>query len=250
MGFVVSDEIKVSLDGVMGDDSDIARIARVSTGSQAKGGKADLKLLTTLIRDDHGSPLEMGVLRFKIDVPLIVVAQLLRHRVASYAQVSGRYVELGMNFYKPIEWRKQGESNRQISGESLGGREVQEEASKIYLRVVEKAVAGYQELLAMGVAREQARIVLPQGLYATIFAQLNVRSLMNLLTLRMAADAQREFQSLAQQMYALTYKHFPMSMALMLGRNEFQKQVRPEYVAFMKEWVERTAKVLEIEDNT
>ena len=230
-------ELSVSLDGAFGCDGDIARIARISTGSQRKGKKADLGLLAHLIRDDHGSPLEMGVLRFEIEAPLFTIAQLLRHRMASYSQVSGRYVELDLTFYRPLEWRKQGEGNRQISGDVLPD-DKQVEANNWYMLSIMQAAESYRKLLEVGVSREQARIVLPQALMVKVFCQLNLRSLMNLLTLRMAYDAQEEFQDLAWGMYSLTRQRFPMVMDLMMGRNRFNTESRDAYVVFMKRYVE------------
>lgn len=237
----VSMEVSVRLDDAWGYDADIARIARISTGSERKGAKADLKLLAHLIRDDHGSPLEMGMVRFEIKAPLFTVVQLLRHRIASYSQVSGRYVKMDLSFYRPLEWRTQGEGNRQVSGKVLPDT-VQTEANNLYILSMTHAATTYEKLLKLGVSREQARIVLPQSLMVKVFCQMNLRSLMNLLTLRMATDAQEEFQDLAWGMYSLTRQRFPMVMDLMMGRNKFNEKSRSEYVAFMKEYVEGLSK--------
>lgn len=236
-------EVLVRLDDAWGCDADIARIARISTGSKWKGVQADLKLLAHLIRDDHGSPLEMGMVRFEITAPLFTVVQLLRHRIASYSQVSGRYVKMNLIFYKPLEWRTQGEGNRQVSGEVLPDT-AQTEANNLYMLTTMRAADTYDQLLKLGVSREQARIVLPQSLMVKLFCQMNLRSLMNLLTLRMATDAQEEFQDLAWGMYALTRQRFPMVMDLMMARNKFNERSRSEYVAFMKEYVEDLSKHL------
>ena len=227
---------EVELDGVMGCDEDIARIARVSTGSKRKGWRADLELISRLVRDEHESPLEMGVMRFKIRLPLMIAAQLLRHRMASYSQVSGRFVELDLSFYEPEEWHGQSEGNRQTSGEALGA-EVQGKAHAAYEKAIVGAATAYLELLELGVSREEARIVLPQCLHTTIYVQMNLRSLMNLLTLRMAHDAQTEFQVIARQMFEYADAHFPQVMFLMGARNEYRRQVRDGYMAFMKKMV-------------
>ena len=233
-------EVIVRLDDAWGYDGDIARIARISTGSQRKGAKADIGLLAHLIRDDHGSPLEMGMVRFEIHAPLFTVAQLLRHRMASYSQVSGRYVEMDLTFYKPLDWKGQGEGNRQMSGEALPD-EKQAEANDLYMAAITQAAQSYTALLDTGVSREQARIVLPQALMVKIFCQMNLRSLMNLLTLRMAHDAQEEFQDLAWGMFALTRQRFPVVMDLMMGRNKFAAESRDAYVAFMKQYADELA---------
>lgn len=227
---------EVELDGVMGCDEDIARIARVSTGSQRKGWKADLELISRLVRDEHESPLEMGVMRFKIRLPLMIAAQLLRHRMASYSQVSGRFVELDLSFYEPEEWHGQSAGNRQTSGRVLE-TEVQGKAKAAYEKAIVGAATAYLELLELGVSREEARIVLPQCLHTIIYVQMNLRSLMNLLTLRMAHDAQTEFQVIARRMFEYADAHFPQVMHVMGVRNEYRRQVQDGYVAFMKKMV-------------
>jgi len=236
----------VELDDCTDFDKDVARIARISTGSENKGLRADRKLLATLLREDHGSPLEMGLIRFKIEMPLFLVAQLLRHRMASYSQKSGRYVAFEVQYFTPgpTGWRRQGKGNRQMSGDgfdALTSSLIEEN----YQASVKLAVKTYLDMLEVGVAREQARIVLPQAVYTSIFAQFNMRSLMNLLRLRLAPDAQPEFQRYAQAMLELVEWYCPKMHRLFRIVLEVEKRLSTERRAvwneLMEEWNEEEA---------
>ena len=231
----------VELDDCSDFDKDVARIARVSTGSENKGLRADRKLLATLIREDHGSPLEMGLIRFKMKMPLFLVAQLLRHRMASYSQQSGRYVPFVVDYHVPADdgWRLQGRGNKQTSGGNLKPKDA-EYAKKLYVESVEKAVDAYTKMLELGVAREQARIVLPQSIYTLLFAQFNMRSLMNLLRLRLAPDAQPEFQEYAKLVFQFIKQACPnMHRLLKIAyevENRLKSQYRELWTDLMAEW--------------
>lgn len=231
----------VELDACTDFDKDVARIARISTGSENKGLRADRKLLATLIREDHGSPLEMGLIRFKMKMPLFLVAQLLRHRWASFSQRSGRYVAFTVEYYIPANdnWRMQGRGNKQVSSGTLPPEQAAI-ARQLYTESVEKAIATYNQLLDLGVAREQARIVLPEGTYTSLFANLNMRSLMNLLRLRLAPDAQPEFQEYAKLMFSFVARECPNMHRLLTIAYEVEQRLKPQYrelwTDLMAEW--------------
>jgi thymidylate synthase (FAD) len=231
----------VELDACTDFDKDVARIARISTGSENKGLRADRKLLATLIREDHGSPLEMGLIRFKMKMPLFLVAQLLRHRWASFSQRSGRYVAFTVEYYIPADdnWRMQGRGNKQVSSGTLPPEQAAI-AKQLYTESVEKAIATYNQLLDLGVAREQARIVLPEGTYTSLFANLNMRSLMNLLRLRLAPDAQPEFQEYAKLMFSFVARECPNMHRLLTIAYEVERRLKPQYrdlwTDLMAEW--------------
>lgn len=231
----------VELDWATDADKDIARIARISTGSQNKGERADRKLLATLIRELHTSPLEMGHIRFKMQMPLFIVAQLIRHRMASYSQKSGRYVPFEVKYYSPgiNGWRMQGRGNKQVSGGSLDYKQAFK-AETAYQEAMETAVRTYLELLDYGVAREQARIVLPQSIYTELFAQFNFNSLMNLLKLRLAPDAQPEFQEYAQAIFSILKGECPILHRLVTIVHEVDRRLKVQrdeiWTDLMAEW--------------
>lgn len=109
----VLDKGHVALLETMGSDTTIAQSARASTHWKTKS--EDAQLIDFLVRHMHTSPLEMGVLRLHVRAPIAVVRQWMRHRMASYSEISGRYDVIENSFYTPDEWRGQSESNRQAS---------------------------------------------------------------------------------------------------------------------------------------
>ncbi|NGO69551.1 FAD-dependent thymidylate synthase [Streptomyces boncukensis] len=173
-------------------DTDVLWAARVSTAGEASLGEMDKDperskgLINYLMRDRHGSPFEHNSMTFLISAPLFVFREFHRHRVGwSYNEESGRYRELQPVFYVPDETRKLVQQGRPGKYEFVAGTPAQHELTG---RAMEdsyrQAYETYQELLAAGVAREVARAVLPVGLYSSMYATCNARSLMHFLGLR------------------------------------------------------------------
>jgi thymidylate synthase (FAD) len=137
------------------------------------------------MRDRHGTPFEHTSLTYFISAPIFVFREFMRHRIASYNEESGRYRELRPVFYVP------GPERRLVQQGKPGAYEFVEGTAEQHALVVEQteascraAYAAYQEMLAAGVAREVARIVLPVGTYSSMYVTMNARALMNFLSLR------------------------------------------------------------------
>lgn len=176
----------------MGTDADIVAAARVSYKN--KGSSADEKLINYLMKHDHGSPFEMAVIKFHITCPIFVARQWFRHRIGSFNEISGRYTEMDDGYLMPATLRKQSTSNKQASDdETIWDPELIKTIGETLIH----ADMTYKMLLRAGVAREQARMVLPLAAYTQFFWCVNARSLMNFMTLRCAEDSQREIQHLA-----------------------------------------------------
>ncbi len=186
----------VELVSVMGDDLTVVRSARVSTGSGSKGLERDRKLIDYLMAHRHETPFEHVVFTFHVKCPIFVARQWFRHRIASYNEKSGRYSKMSYEFYMPERMRIPHPKDKQMSVENDGSVD-DEKAKKIIAEVYEKAYEAYQELLNMGVARELARIVLPLSLYTEFYWTVNMRSLMNFLSLRADSHAQWEIRQYA-----------------------------------------------------
>jgi len=99
-------DMAVELIDSMGGDHSVVRSARVSSGSVADDASRDEGLINYLMRDRHGSPFEHAVFTFRIEAPIFVFREFMRHRMASYNEESGRYKELEPVFYVPDENRK------------------------------------------------------------------------------------------------------------------------------------------------
>ncbi len=209
-------------------DSDVVFAARVSTaGEQSleavhQDPERSKGLINFLMRDRHGSPFEHNSMTFFINAPILVFREFHRHRVGwSYNEESGRYRELQPVFYVPGRERK-------LVQEGKPGRyrfvEGDEEQHKVVTGAMERSYRqsyeAYQEMLAAGVAREVARAVLPVGLFSSMYATCNARSLMHFLSLRTKDERasvpsfpQREIEMVAEKMEAFWAGLMPLTHA-------------------------------------
>lgn len=192
--------------GVSGDMM-IVSAARVSFLGESKGEEADKKLLFRLMRDKHTSCFEHVVFTWRIKAPVLVWWQWVRHRMASYSAQSGRYVEFKENeFYMPDEWRAQSASNKQGSDGLIDPLDADVLSFRLH-RFYEFAYSEYQDALARGVAREQARLFLPGwASYYTFMVKMDAHNALHFFKLRMAQDAQWEIRQYATAMYEQTFK--------------------------------------------
>jgi thymidylate synthase (FAD) len=192
----------VELIDFMGDDVDATvDAARVSFDRKASefSREANLKLMDYLEEHGHTSPLEMTEFKFRIKAPVVVWWQVVRHRIASYNFKSGRYVPFDeTDTYRPTEWRMQSTSNKQGSDGTLdfdAADDFSDERDSIYFASFDL----YHRMLNAGVAKEQARLVLPFGAcYYEAIVKMNARSLKNFLALRLGKDAQSEIRWYAE----------------------------------------------------
>ncbi|MFH8346758.1 FAD-dependent thymidylate synthase [Streptomyces sp. NPDC018045] len=211
--------MSVELIDSMGDDHSIARAARVSSGTTGTAEK-DRGLINMLMRDRHGSPFEAVTFQFRIECPIFVAREFLRHRIASYNEVSGRYRVLEPVFYVPAESRPLQQIGKPGAYRFEPG--TPEQAS--LAATAHKSVAGwtwehYEWLLREGVAREVARNVLPLSLFTSFYVTLNLRSLLNLLSLRWAHPEStvptfplKEIEDIARQLDAHVRTVAPAAM--------------------------------------
>lgn len=211
-------------------DADVLFAARVSTmgeqtleaaasGSEATG--RDRGLINYLMRDRHGSPFEHNSMTFYVQAPIFVFREFMRHRIASYNEESGRYRELRPVFYVPARERNLNQVGKPGAYEFLPGTDEQFAIVDETTRAASVAAfEAYQRMLAAGVAREVARIVLPLNIYSSMYVTLNARSLMNFLSLRTKVEGthfpsfpQREIEMCAEQMEAFWRELMPLTHA-------------------------------------
>lgn len=180
----------------LGSEISIVNAARVSFGKlREEMNERDHVLLEYLIDNRHTSPLEHVVFTFSIHCPLFVRGQWHRHRTWSYNEISRRYTEINMEFYTPPKLRIQAESNRQAS---LNDPNFDDSALR--QKIIDHNQASmdlYEELLADGVCREQARGVLPQNMMVTFWGTVNLSNLLHFLELRDSEHAQWEIREYA-----------------------------------------------------
>lgn len=208
----VLDKGFVELVDSMGNDMSVVRAARVSynkdTGS--KGEEADKKLVGYLMKHRHTSPFESVAFTFHVKAPLFVFRQWHRHRTWSYSELSARYTEMTDEFYVPDTWRLQDTKNRQGSD----GESWEPETWKVGLNhITQLAMSTYQAMLDGGVAREQARMVLPVNLYSRMFATVDLHNLFHFLKLRLDKHAQYEIRVYAEAILEIIEPIVPWAVA-------------------------------------
>ena len=199
----------IELIRVSGSDVDIVNAARVSFGKiVTEMTPRDEKLIRYLIKHMHTSPFEHNQLSFRVKTPLYVSRQWMRHRMNSYNEISYRYVKCALEFYIPPKWRYQDENNRQASHGAFENDEV----FKKYKKSLDDVSKNYNDLLEVGVCREQARGLLPMCTYTEFIFTCNLHSLMHFLKLRLGEGAQHEIKVYAKAMLDLATPHFEVAL--------------------------------------
>ena len=203
--------IEVAYVDHMGNDVRAAEAARVSFANSDFGGEElserDKHLIAFLARENHTSPFEHSVLSVRIKCPLFVRSQIMRHRTFSYNEVSRRYTSENIEFFEFEGLRTQAEKNLQCSTQSLVP------SSKGLLEAMSShSVASldlYNRLLESGVAREQARSVLPQSLMTSFIMTGNLLNWIKFLRLRLDEHAQPECRDVAVRVRGILTEYFP-----------------------------------------
>jgi thymidylate synthase (FAD) len=196
--FSVLDDGFVCLVDVMGDDQAVVQAARVSYGEGTRKVSDDRGLVRYLMRHRHSTPFEMAEIKLLVRVPMDCWRQWIRHRTANVNEYSTRY-SLAIDATqttRPDEWRTQAATNRQGSGAPMD-REVGEKLSAGEAEFQTAARKLYEERIALGVAREQARKDLPLSTYTEAYWKIDLHNLLHFLALRMDAHAQEEIRAYA-----------------------------------------------------
>ena len=185
----------------------VAYTARVSNPGNQSNKKTAPKLLSYLMREDHWSPFEMVHMTMEIKTTLDIARQILRHRSFSFQEFSQRYAEA--TEWEKREARLQDPKNRQNSVETED-RLLQESWNMQQTRVIQAAKEAYDWALERGIAKEQARAVLPEGnTMSTLYMAGSLRSWIHYCDLRRANGTQKEHMIVADQCWQIIGQHFP-----------------------------------------
>ena len=188
----------------------VAYAARVSNpGNQANTETAP-RLLSYLARNAHWSPFEMAHMTLEIVTTRDIARQILRHRSFAFQEFSQRYAAVDVT--GPFTYRQcrlQHPTNRQASLEGAS-EENQEWFKYAQDSITEAAEELYLEALGRGIAKEQARIFLPEGLTkSTMYMAGSIRSWIHYIQLRTEAGTQKEHREIAEMCKVELLKHFP-----------------------------------------
>ena len=210
--------MSVDLINSMASDDAVVMAARVSSGTVGEPEK-DAGLINYLMRDRHGSPFEHNAFTFRIEAPIFVFREFMRHRVASYNEESGRYKQLEPVFYVPDTERALVQTGKVGAYEFIdGGVELTAKTQKALMNNSKDSYERYLALIDNGVAKEVARMALPVNIYSSMYVTLNARSLMNFLSLRTKSKdssypsfPQREIEMVAEKMEIFFAEKMPIT---------------------------------------
>jgi len=203
--------IQVNRMDSMGTDLTVVNAARVSFDKfKEELEYSDEKLIQYLAEHGHWSPFSHCFIQFKIDAPIFVARQLMKHTVGlGWNEVSRRYVDDNPKFYTPYEWRrraadkKQGSMAEAVSSQDIANR-IKNESDRIALNC-------YDRLLKLKVCPEQARMVLPQNMMTSWFWSGSLYAFSRVCNLRLKEDAQEETRDVAQRISDHCAVEFPLS---------------------------------------
>jgi thymidylate synthase (FAD) len=211
-----SQPTKEFLDQGVEDAQDlVAFCARVSNPSNQLNTETSEKLIKYLIKHQHWSPLEMVSACMEITTTRDIARQILRHRSFSFQEFSQRYADptKDLNFVTR-EARLQDDKNRQNSVE-VEDHLLQNDWYRAQQRVIYAAKREYEWAIANGIAKEQARAVLPEGLIESrLYMNGTLRSWIHFIELRSANGTQKEHQEVALACAEAITNIFPLTSSL------------------------------------
>lgn len=192
----------------------IIRIARVSNPANQDNPEY-AKLIKYCIHHKHWSVFEHAHMTLEIETSTAIATQILRHRSFTFQQFSQRYANGGSLGFEAIEMRKQAEKNRQSSS-GLVDDETRKDIEETWVLILEEIQMLYDRMIAVGIAKECARFVLPQCTTTRLYMTGNIRSWIHYLDLRSGDDVQKEHRLVAQAAKKIFIAHLPV-ISLALG---------------------------------
>jgi len=216
-------KIEVTYIDHMGSDLSVVNAARVSFGKKSELVEGavkqdeqgeylemvlsdkDTKLIRYLAKHKHLSPFGHAFASFHIKAPIFVARQLVKHKFLRWNEISRRYVDEEPEFYEPDVWRGRSADKKQGSDGIINGDEALLEETHGQAEVT------YQELLNLGVAPEQARMVLPQSTMTEWYWSGSLDAFAAMCKLRCASDTQYESRIVADQISEQMSELFPVS---------------------------------------
>ena len=205
----------LELEGLTNAQELIAFCARVSNPTNQMNTATSEKLIKYLVNHKHWSPLEMVSVTLEIETTREIARQMLRHRSFSFQEFSQRYADPTMHLaFTTREARLQDETNRQNSvtladtPETLALKKAWEEKQNAMIALAQST---YQWAIDHGIAKEQARVVLPEGLtMSRLYMQGTLRSWVHYIDLRSGNGTQKEHMDVAVACAKVIADVFPL----------------------------------------
>lgn len=234
--------MQVTLVDHMGSDLSVVNAARVSFDKESdweldftppdhKFGnnilkESDSKLIGYLAKHNHWSPFAHTSIQLRVKAPIFVARQLVKHQVGGvWNEVSRRYVDSEPEFYFPEVWRgrpvnaKQGSSGvvDRVRFHDVGGVGVEYNIVPTVNQMVNDALHIYNDLIAGGVAPEQARMVLPQNMHTEWYWTGSLMFFCRVCRERLAPGAQQETREVAEQIAEIVAPLYPVAWSALMG---------------------------------
>ena len=204
----------------LGDDLTVVNSARVSFGKRkTKFDNSDRRLVKYLAKYKHYSPFRHLQVQFHVKAPEFVMRQWYKHVVGiettsnsstkdhAWNEISGRYVEYD-EFYEPTIYRKQSDDNKQASEGEFDGDDWNN-INANWKQAHNMTLTAYKSMIKSGMAKEQARCILPLTLYTEVYWTASFQSIMNFIELRDEKTSQVEIQEYAKTMKKMMLDVFP-----------------------------------------
>ena len=214
----VLDKGFVEVLGFLGTDLTVANSARVSFGKRKNiYDKSDYRLVRYLAKHKHFSPFRHLVVQLHIKAPEFVMRQAYKHVVGieatssyptkdhAWNEISGRYVPVE-EYYIPENWRQQSEDSKQASVGEITQQQAAGETYKTFLQITQHY---YNKLLEFGVAKEQARVMLPLSQYTEVHWTASFQAIVNFIELRDEPTSQWEIREYAKALKELMFAIYP-----------------------------------------
>lgn len=203
-------------EGLLDAQELVAFCARVSNPSNQFNTDTSEKLIRYLVKHKHWSPLEMVSACLEIETTRDIARQILRHRSFSFQEFSQRYADPTKDLSFVIrEARLQDEKNRQNSVElpaTIAGQNLAEEWATRQKEILAKVTESYNWAIQNGIAKEQARAILPEGnTVSRLYMNGTLRSWIHFIELRSGHGTQKEHMLVAQECAKVIAEVFPLA---------------------------------------
>lgn len=200
---------KPLIEGIETAEEFVAYTARVSNPGNQMNNETAAKLMRYLIKNHHWSPLEQVSITMSISTTRDIGRQILRHRSFSFQEFSQRYADAREMGFEYREARLQDQKNRQNSIETDDAA-IAAEWQAQQATVLDQAQQSYEWAISHGVAKEQARAVLPEGMTKSrMYMSGSLRSWVHYCALRCANGTQKEHREIALAAWEIICKEFP-----------------------------------------
>ena len=203
--------INVTYNHHSGEDLTTVNAARVSFDKEAHElAPKDEKLIGYLADHNHISPFGHAFISFKVDAPVFVARQLVKHEYLRFNEISRRYVDYEPDIYSPDFWRQRPVNKKQGSGPAFGDTG-QQLLQRDYADMMSMVTKMYERFIELGVAPEQARMMLPQSMMTSWWWSGSLDAFAKMCRLRLGPDAQAETREVAIQVAEIVEPLFPVS---------------------------------------